>query len=35
MLGELIKNYSYVKLGKKFGVSDVAVKKWAKEYDLV
>lgn len=31
----LIKNNTFVSLGKKFGVSDVAVKKWCKAYKIL
>ena len=33
-LQTLIKQHSYVSLGKMFGVSDNAVKKWAKAYGI-
>lgn len=33
-LEQLLKSNSYVALGKKFGVSDVAVRKWAKKYGI-
>lgn len=31
----LLKQYSFVKLGKIYGVSDNAIRKWAKKYDLI
>lgn len=34
-LKDLIKDNSYVQLGKMFSVSDVTIKKWAKQYELV
>jgi transcription elongation factor Elf1 len=34
-LSEEIKNTSWVALGKKYGVSDRSVKKWAKQYGLL
>jgi len=34
-LKEMIENNSYCALGRKFGVSDVAVRKWAKRYELI
>ena len=34
-LTELLKNHSWVALGKRFGVSDNAIRKWAKSYGLL
>jgi hypothetical protein len=34
-LEELIKEHSFLSLGKKFGVSDNSVRKWAKLYNLI
>lgn len=34
-LKTLLETTSYTKLGKMFGVSDVAVRKWAKQYGLI
>lgn len=34
-LQELIKNNSFVSLGKRFGVSDVMVRKWCKSYGII
>jgi hypothetical protein len=31
----LIENTSWLQIGKKFGVSDNAVRKWAKQYELI
>ena len=31
----LIEQYSFVRLGKMYGVSDNAVRKWAKKYELI
>lgn len=35
LLLEMLKNMSYVSIGKKYGVSDVAVRKWAKKYQIL
>jgi transposase-like protein len=32
---ELLKNMSYVSIGKKYGVSDNAVRKWSKKYEII
>lgn len=34
-LAKLIQESTWVEIGKKFGVSDNAVRKWAKQYDLI
>lgn len=34
ILENLIQNHSFVKIGKIYGVSDNAVRKWCKTYDL-
>lgn len=34
-LEELLKDFSMVSLGKRFGVSDNAIRKWAKQYELL
>jgi uncharacterized protein YjcR len=31
----MLKNMSYVSIGRKYGVSDVAVRKWAKKYQIL
>jgi len=33
-LSTLLDNNSYVKVGKMFGVSDNAVRKWSQQYDM-
>ena len=35
VLMELLKNMSYVSIGKKYGVSDNAVRKWSKKYGII
>lgn len=35
VLIELLKNMSYVSIAKKYGVSDNAVRKWAKKYEII
>jgi DNA-directed RNA polymerase subunit M/transcription elongation factor TFIIS len=32
---EMLKTMSYCAIGRKYGVSDVSIKKWAKSYDIV
>ena len=34
-LTELLKTMSYVSLGKKYGVSDVTIRKWSKKYEII
>lgn len=34
-LEKLIKDFSFVQLGKRFGVSDVTIKKWCKNYGII
>jgi 5-methylcytosine-specific restriction endonuclease McrA len=35
VLMELLENMSYVSIGKKYGVSDNAVRKWSKKYNII
>lgn len=35
VLIELLKTMSYVSIGKKYGVSDNAVRKWSKKYEII
>lgn len=34
LLTEMVKNYSYVEVGRRFGVSDNAIRKWFKHYGV-